>query len=57
MKTPEIKTGLCLDSETLRDILIKHCEYDDDEFEVDTDDAPSGKQFVLGPLALLPSGH
>ena len=53
MKTPEIKTGLCLDS----DILIKHCEYDDDEFEVDTDDAPSGKQFVLGPLARLPSGH
>ena len=57
METPEIKTGLCLDSETLRDILIKHCEYDDDEFEVDTDDAPSGKQFVLGPLARLPRGH
>ena len=34
METPEIKTGLCLDWETLRDILSKQDEYDDDAAKV-----------------------
>ena len=55
METPEIKTDFCPDWETLRDILSKQDEYDDDETNVNADDG--GKQFVLGPLARLPRGH
>ena len=51
METPEIKTGLCTNRETLIDILSER----DDDADVNADDG--GKQFVLGPLARLPRGH